>query len=48
MAPFGQRAVEDKPEDLMRTLLMAIVALAVCTGPSLAQDAAAGEQVFKR
>ncbi len=32
----------------MRTVLMAVVALAACTGPSLAQDAAAGEQVFKR
>ena len=32
----------------MKTLLMAVVALAVCTGPSLAQEAAAGEQVFKR
>jgi cytochrome c len=40
--------VEDKPEDLVKTLLMGIVALAVSTGPSLAQDAAAGEQVFKR
>ena len=48
MAPFGQCAVEDKPEDLVKTLLMGIVALAVSTGPSLAQDAAAGEQVFKR
>jgi cytochrome c len=48
LAPFGQRAVEDQPEDLMKTLLMAIVAFAVCNGPSLAQDAAAGEQVFKR
>lgn len=32
----------------MKTLLMAVVALAVFTGPSLAQEAAAGEQVFKR
>ena len=32
----------------MKTLLMAVVVLAVCTGPSLAQEAAAGEQVFKR
>ena len=40
--------MEDKPEDLVKTLLMGIVALAVSTGPSLAQDAAAGEQVFKR
>lgn len=32
----------------MKTLLMVVVALAVCTGPSLAQDATAGEQVFKR
>jgi len=32
----------------VKTLLMGIVALAVSTGPSLAQDAAAGEQVFKR
>ena len=32
----------------MKTLLTAVVALAVCTGPSLAQDATAGEQVFKR
>jgi cytochrome c len=48
LAPFEQRTVEGKPEDLMKTLLMAVVALAVCTGPSLAQEAAAGEQVFKR
>jgi len=32
----------------MRTLMMALVALAACTGSSLAQDAAAGGQVFKR
>ena len=32
----------------MKTMLMAVIALAACTGPSLAQDAAAGEQVFKR
>jgi cytochrome c len=48
LAPFEQRTVEGKPEDLMKTLLMVVVALAVCTGPSLAQEAAAGEQVFKR
>jgi cytochrome c len=48
LAPFEQRTVEGKPEDLMKTLLMAVVALAVCTGPSLAQEAAPGEQVFKR
>jgi cytochrome c len=32
----------------MRTLMMALFALAASTGSSLAQDAAAGEQVFKR
>ena len=32
----------------MRAVLIAVVALAACTGRSLAQDAAAGEQVFKR
>jgi cytochrome c len=32
----------------MRTLVVAVVALAASTGTTLAQDAAAGEQVFKR
>ncbi|HEY7248564.1 MAG TPA: cytochrome c family protein [Xanthobacteraceae bacterium] len=32
----------------MKTTVMAIVALAALTGPALAQDPAAGEQVFKR
>ena len=32
----------------MRTWVMAVVALAASTGTSLAQDAAAGEQVFRR
>ena len=32
----------------MRTWIMALFALAASTGSSLAQDAAAGEQVFKR
>jgi cytochrome c len=32
----------------MRTLMMALFAFAASTGTSLAQDAAAGEQVFKR
>jgi len=32
----------------MKTLVMAFLALAASTGSSLAQDAAAGEQVFKR
>ena len=33
---------------LMRTWVMTVFALAASTGTSLAQDAAAGEQVFKR
>jgi cytochrome c len=32
----------------MRTLVIAVIALAASTGTTLAQDAAAGEQVFKR
>ncbi len=32
----------------MKIVLMAVVALAASSGPSPAQDAAAGEQVFKR
>src|SRR5436190_7680994 len=32
----------------MRAVLIGVVALAACTGRSLAQDAAAGEQVLKR
>ena len=32
----------------MRTLVVAVIALAASTGTTLAQDAAAGEQVFKR
>lgn len=32
----------------MRTLVIAVVAVAASTGTTLAQDAAAGEQVFKR
>ena len=32
----------------MRTLVISLFALAASTGSSLAQDAAAGEQVFKR
>jgi cytochrome c len=32
----------------MRTLMMALFAFAASTGTSLAQDAASGEQVFKR
>jgi hypothetical protein len=32
----------------MRTLVIAVTALAASAGTSLAQDAAAGEQVFKR
>jgi cytochrome c len=32
----------------MRTVLMAVVALAAFTAPAWAQDAAAGEQVFRR
>ena len=35
-------------EDLLRTLVISLFALAASTGSSLAQDAAAGEQVFKR
>jgi cytochrome c len=42
MAGRGER------EDLMRTWMMAGFALAASTGTSLAQDAAAGEQVFRR
>jgi cytochrome c len=32
----------------MRTLVVAVIALAASTGTTLAQDATAGEQVFKR
>jgi cytochrome c len=32
----------------MRTLVVAMIALAASTGTTLAQDASAGEQVFKR
>jgi|SRR5436190_23744093 cytochrome c len=32
----------------MRTLVVAVIALAASTGTTLAQDASAGEQVFKR
>ena len=32
----------------MRTFVVAVIALAASTGTALAQDAAAGEQVFKR
>ena len=32
----------------MRTLVVAVIALAASTGTTLAQDAAGGEQVFKR
>jgi cytochrome c len=32
----------------MRTLVVAVIALAASTGATLAQDASAGEQVFKR
>jgi cytochrome c len=32
----------------MRTLVVAVIALSASTGTTLAQDAAAGEQVFKR
>jgi cytochrome c len=32
----------------MRTLVVAVIALAASSGTTLAQDAAAGEQVFKR
>ena len=32
----------------MRTLMVAVIALAASTGTTLAQDAAGGEQVFKR
>jgi cytochrome c len=32
----------------MRTLVLAVIALAASTGTTLAQDAAGGEQVFKR
>ena len=32
----------------MRTLVVAVIALAASTGTTLAQEAAAGEQVFKR
>jgi cytochrome c len=32
----------------MKTMLVAVVAFAACTGAAVAQDAAAGEQVFRR
>jgi cytochrome c len=35
-------------EDLMRIWMMGFIALVASTGTSLAQDAAAGEQVFRR
>jgi cytochrome c len=35
-------------EDLMKTVLVVVVVIAVCTGTAQAQNAAAGEQVFKR
>jgi cytochrome c len=58
LPPFEQGHALAKPwlvrrrlankEDLMRTWAVAVVALAASTGTSLAQDAAAGEQVFRR
>jgi mono/diheme cytochrome c family protein len=35
-------------EEMLRTWVIAGIALAASTGPTLGQDAAAGEQVFKR
>jgi cytochrome c2 len=35
-------------EDLMKTVLVVVVVIAVCAGTAQAQNAAAGERVFKR
>jgi cytochrome c len=48
MAPTGAEAYRAEEEKTMRIWVIAAIALAASSGAALAQDAAAGEQVFKR
>jgi cytochrome c len=47
-AGFRRPYVESAREDMMQVWVLGLLALAFSTGTSLAQDAAAGTQVFKR
>jgi cytochrome c len=47
-AGHGLDVAFKKGEQMLRTWVIAGIALAASSGPTLAQDAAAGEQVFKR
>jgi cytochrome c2 len=44
----ADRRSRSRGEEMLRTWVIAGIALAASTGPTLGQDAAAGEQVFKR
>jgi cytochrome c len=48
MVPIGLKADQLIRRESMRTWMMAGIALAASTGTALAQNAAGGEQVFKR
>jgi cytochrome c len=48
LARSGLKADRSQQERIMRTSIIAGIALAASTATSLAQDAAAGEQVFRR
>jgi cytochrome c len=48
MAPMGAEAYRAEEEKIMRIWVIAAIALAASSGAALAQDAAAGEQVFRR
>jgi cytochrome c len=48
MAPMGAEAYRAEEEKIMRIWVIAAIALAASSGTALAQDAAAGEQVFRR